>query len=109
MGYAVKQRLLFLGMCIITAIGTHYLYQLLKPQWIIYRQADESYEHKNWAQAASLFEESFKKGLTLPSAQLRLPVLIVNCITIPKLLKSMNRTWPSTPKKLGFEKFMRAT
>lgn len=67
-----RQRLTFIGIMILVGIATHFAYTLARPEWVVYRQAENKYQDKEWAEAIPLYEKSFSMGLTSPVAMLRI-------------------------------------
>lgn len=67
-----RQRLAFVCLALLTAIMIHFVYQAARPQWVVFRQAENMYAAQQWEQATLLYEKSFAMGLHNPTAILRL-------------------------------------
>lgn len=83
---SVKQRSFFIALILIVGFTTHFAYRVLKPQWVIFEQAESSYQRKDWNSAIALYEESFAKGLYNPVAMLRIAEAYSKIKNYPKAI-----------------------
>ncbi len=87
LSYSAKQRFICLGIFIVTIIVTHFAFQALNPEWLLYRQPEELYHQKKWEQAIALYEESFAKGLHNFNAMARLAEVYAKNKNYPKAIE----------------------
>lgn len=67
-----KQNYLYFGMILLTMFTALVSYRITQKKWILYRQAENQFEEKNFKEAIILFQESMKAGPTNPEAISRL-------------------------------------
>lgn len=72
MSKIVCQKIIVIFLGAVVVISMHYLYPLVRPGWVIYREAEDSYQAKEWQQAAFLYEESLQMGVRNPVIKLQL-------------------------------------
>jgi len=83
---AKKQRITFATFLILAIIATHFIYQLLNPEWILFRKAETEYENKQWEKAIVFYEESLSKGLKTPVAMQRIANAYTELKNYPKAI-----------------------
>lgn len=60
---STQQNLRFFSLLIITLITTIFLYRLVHPEWILYKQGNDYYAKKDYEKAIAAYTASFTKGL----------------------------------------------
>jgi tetratricopeptide (TPR) repeat protein len=57
-----SQNIIYFTLVILTSLLTIWLYQFIHQDWILYRQAEEKYQKKEYTQAIELYKKSFDAG-----------------------------------------------
>lgn len=69
---AAKQNYIYLALIIFTSIGSVVLYRLTQQQWIMFREAETQFDHKEYETAISLYKKSVAAGYPLSKVALKL-------------------------------------
>lgn len=63
MSIAIKQNFIYVLLVIMTSSGSIALYFSLHQDWILFREAENQYENKEYQSAIDLYKKSLEKGL----------------------------------------------
>lgn len=69
---ASKQNLIYLALIMLTSLTVIGTYRLTQGPWIVYRQAENKYKQKEYAEAIPLYKYSLDNGVTALEAVLHL-------------------------------------
>lgn len=61
-----RQRFVLVLLVLGVAYLAHFLYPLIHPEWVVFREAENYYNAENWVKAAPLYEKSIQLHLKYP-------------------------------------------
>lgn len=69
---AIRQRAIFLCLVATVSGATHLAYHWIKPQWVLYRKAEQLSAKQQWMPAIALYQESLDMGMPPAKVQLKI-------------------------------------
>jgi outer membrane protein assembly factor BamD (BamD/ComL family) len=68
----LRQRIIFGLICLASIVAVHFIYPMVNPEWVLFRQGYNHYQAKQWAAAIPYFEASLRKRPDNPRVMLML-------------------------------------
>lgn len=74
---SAKQNYLFITFIVLTSIGSIFFYRSTQQEWMIFREAEIKFNHKEYEAAIVLYKKSLEAGVPLSNTILNLAVSYV--------------------------------